>query len=169
MKKIQINGKIININTSKNEDDYISLSDMAQFKPNSVTAMIISHWLSNKNTLIYLGIWESLHNPNFKVTEFRYFEARAGVNGFTVSPSQFIKATGAISIKSSLGRYSAGVFAHKDIAFEFAAWISPEFKLYLIKEFQRLKNEEQKHLSLDQTAIIQMKILINNKDISKLE
>jgi hypothetical protein len=152
MKKIQISGKIININISKNEDDYISLTDMAQFKPNSATAMVISHWLSNKNTLIYIGIWESLHNPDFKVTEFRYFETRAGINGFTVSPSHFIKVTGAISIKSSLGRYSKGVFAHKDIAFEFAAWISPEFKLYLIKEFQRLKNEEQKNLSLDWTA-----------------
>ncbi len=103
MKNIQINGKIININISENGDDYISLSDMAQFKSGSASAMVIAHWLSNRNTLMYIGIWEKMYNPNFKVTEFRYFEMNAGINGFTTSPSQFIKATGAISIKSSLG------------------------------------------------------------------
>ena len=152
MKKLQINGKIININISENGDDYISLSDMAQFKSDNASSLIISHWLSNRNTLIYIGIWERLYNSNFNYTEFRVIEMKAGINGFVLSPSHFIKTTNAISIKSSLGRYSTGVFAHKDIAFEFAMWISPEFKLYLVKEFQRLKSEEQKHLSFDWNA-----------------
>lgn len=152
MKNIKINGKIININVSKDQDDYISLTDMAQFKSDNATSLIITHWLSNKNTIIYIGIWEKLHNPNFNYTEFRIIESKSGANSFLLTPTQFVKDTQAISIKPSRGRYSVGVFAHKDIAFEFAAWISPEFKLYLVKEFQRLKSEEQKRLSLDWSA-----------------
>jgi hypothetical protein len=152
MKNIKINDKIINIDISNNEDDYISLTDMAKLKSGSVSAFVISHWLSNKNTINYIGIWERLHNPNFNVAGFRNIEIKAGINGFTLSPSYLVKSTQAICIKSSLGRYSKGIFAHKDIAFEFAAWISPEFKLYLIKEFQRLKSEDQKRLSLDWSA-----------------
>jgi len=152
MKNIQINGKIININISNNEEDYISLTDIAQFKSGGTAALVISHWLSNKNTLMYIGLWEKSHNSDFNFTEFRKIEIRAGINGFIISPSFFVNTTDAISIKPSRGRYSTGVFAHKDIAFEFAGWISPEFKLYLIKEFQRLKSEEQKSISLDWNA-----------------
>lgn len=130
----------------RNEYDYISLTDMAKFK-GSDTGLIISHWLTTKYTIQFMGGWEQLHNPNFNVTEFRNIRNEVGTNGFVVSSSMWIKRTNAIGIHSTPGRYG-GTFAHKDIAFEFATWISPEFKLYLIKEFQRLKEEESQRLRL---------------------
>jgi len=131
----------IRINKTEKED-YISLTDIAKYKsdePNSV----IQNWLRNKNTIEFLGLWEQLNNPNFKPLEFEGFKNEAGSNAFTLSPTKWIKATNAIGIITKSGKYG-GTFAHKDIAFEFASWISPEFKLYLIKEFQRLKEEETK-------------------------
>ena len=106
---------------------------------------VIANWLRNRNTIEYLGIWESLYNPDFKPLEFEGFKKEAGLNAFTLSPSKWIESTGAIGIVSKSGRYG-GTYAHKDIAFKFASWISVEFELYVAKEFQRLKEEEQKLL-----------------------
>ena len=127
-----------------NEDDYISLTDIAKFK-STEPATVIANWLRNRNTIEYLGIWEILYNPNFKPLEFEGFKTEAGLNAFTLSPQKWIETTNAKGITSKSGRYG-GTFAHKDIAFKFAAWISIEFELYFIKEFQRLKEEEQKQL-----------------------
>ena len=131
---------------SKDSQDYISLTDMAKFK-NYDTGVVISNWLTTKYTLQFMGAWEQLHNPNFNLIEFHRIRNEAGTNGFIVSSSMWIKHTHAIGIRSSAGRYG-GTFAHKDIAFEFATWLSPEFKLFLIKEFQRLKEEESERLAL---------------------
>ena len=127
-----------------NEDDYISLTDIAKFKSDDPTA-VIANWMRNQNTIEYLGIWETLYNPDFKPLEFEGFRNEAGLNAFTMSPQKWIEATNAKGMISKSGRYG-GSFAHKDIAFKFAAWISIEFELYFIKEFQRLKEEEQKQL-----------------------
>ncbi|PIP27384.1 MAG: DNA-binding protein [Candidatus Moranbacteria bacterium CG23_combo_of_CG06-09_8_20_14_all_39_10] len=147
-KKIEIGSKVIAVNLSEKENDYISLTDIARFKNAETTGIIIANWLSTKYTIQFIGAWEYLHNPNFNVMEFHNIKNEAGSNGFILSSSQWIKKTNAIGIRSSVGRYGGGTFAHKDIAFEFATWISPEFKLYLIKEFQRLKVEENERLSL---------------------
>ena len=127
-----------------NEDYYISLTDIAKFKSDDPTA-VIANWMRNRNTIEYLGIWETLYNPDFKPLEFEGFKTQAGLNAFTLSPQKWIDATNASGMISKSGRYG-GTFAHKDIAFKFAAWISIEFELYFIKEFQRLKEEEQKQL-----------------------
>jgi len=127
-----------------NEDDYISLTDIAKYKSNEPTD-VIANWMRNRNTIEYLGIWETLYNPVFKPLEFEGFRKEAGLNAFTLSPQKWIEATNAKGMISKSGRYG-GTFAHKDIAFKFAAWISIEFELYFIKEFQRLKEEEQKQL-----------------------
>lgn len=130
----------------KNNLDFISLTDMAKFKSYD-SGVVISNWLSTKYTIQFMGAWEQVHNPAFNLMEFNKIKNEAGSNGFIVSSSFWIKQTGAIGIKSSAGRYG-GTYAHKDIAFEFATWLSPEFKLYLIKEFQRLKEDESKKLAL---------------------
>jgi hypothetical protein len=132
---------------SQKEDDYISLTDIARHKNAEHTDDLIRSWLRNRNTLEFLGIWESLNNPGFKPVEFDGFRIQAGLNSFTLTPKQWITKTEAIGIISRPGRYG-GTYAHKDIAFEFASWISVEFKLYLIKEFQRLKEDENSRLSL---------------------
>ena len=124
-----------------NEQDYISLTDIARYKSDDPTA-VIGNWMRNRNTIEYLGIWETLYNPGFKPLEFDGFRKEAGLNAFTLSPQKWINSTGAIGIVSRSGRYG-GTFAHKDIAFKFASWISVEFELYLVKEFQRLKEQEQ--------------------------
>ena len=129
---------------SVNENDYISLTDIAKYKSDDPAA-VIGNWLRNRNTIEYLGIWESLYNPNFNPLEFEGFRKEAGLNAFTLSPTKWINATNAIGIISKSGRYG-GTYAHKDIAFKFASWISVEFELYIIKEFQRLKDEEQLQL-----------------------
>ena len=124
-----------------NEQDYISLTDIACHKSDDPTA-VIGNWMRNRNTIEYLGIWETLYNPGFKPIEFEGFRKEAGLNAFTLSPQKWINTTGAIGIVSRSGLYG-GTFAHKDIAFKFASWISVEFELYLVKEFQRLKEQEQ--------------------------
>lgn len=129
------------------EGDYISLTDIARYRNPDQTDDLIRNWLRNRNTVEFLGIWESLHNPSFKPVEFDGFRRQAGLNSFTLTPKRWIEGTGAIGLVSRAGRYG-GTFAHKDIAFEFASWISVEFKLFLIKEFQRLKDDENSRLSL---------------------
>lgn len=146
MKNIITQGIQISVFKSGNEE-YISLTDMAKFKDPDATGIVIAHWLSTKYTIQFIGAWEKLHNPNFNVTEFGNIRNEAGTNGFILSSSSWIQKTKAIGIRSSAGRYG-GTYAHRDIAFEFATWLSPEFKLYLIKEFQRLKQEENRKLEL---------------------
>jgi hypothetical protein len=124
--------------------DSSCLTDIARYKSDDPTA-VIGNWLRNRNTIEYLGIWESLYNPSFKPLEFEGFKKEAGLNAFTLSPTKWISTTNAIGILSKSGRYG-GTYAHKDIAFKFASWISVEFELYIIKEFQRLKTEEQQQL-----------------------
>ncbi|MGL6160870.1 KilA-N domain-containing protein [Microbulbifer sp.] len=130
------------------QEDYLSLTDIAKYKNEQHTDDLIRNWLRNRNTLEFLGIWEQLYNPDFNPVEFDGIKMQAGLNSFTLTPKQWIGATGAIGITSRAGRYG-GTYAHKDIAFEFAAWISVEFKLYLIKEFQRLKEQERETLGWD--------------------
>jgi hypothetical protein len=131
----------------QNKADYISLTDIARYKNVEHTDDLIRNWLRNRNTIEFLGVWERLNNPGFKPVEFDGIRIQAGLNSFTLTSKQWIEKTGAVGIVSRAGRYG-GTFAHKDIAFEFAAWISVEFKLYLIKEFQRLKEDENSRLSL---------------------
>ena len=131
-----------------NENDYISITDIAKYKDSIDANDIIRNWLRNRNTIEFLGIWEQLNNSDFKPVEFEGFKKEAGLNSFTMSPTKWINSTNAIGIISKSGRYG-GTYAHKDIAFEFASWVSVEFKLYLIKEFQRLKDEELKQLGWD--------------------
>jgi hypothetical protein len=147
MTKIKVLSTDITVRT-RNDEDYISLTDIARYKNSERTDDLIRNWLRNRNTIEFLGIWEHLNNPGFKPVEFDGFRKQAGLNSFTLTPSQWIEQTGAIGIISKQGRYG-GTFAHKDIAFEFATWISVEFKLYLIKEFQRLKEDERKQLGWD--------------------
>ncbi len=127
--------------------DYISLTDMARHKDPERTDYLISNWLRNRNTIDFLGVWESLYNPGFNPIEFDGIRKQAGLNSFILTTRQWVDKTGAIGLTSKPGRYG-GTFAHKDIAFEFASWISVEFKLFLIKEFQRLKDDENSRLSL---------------------
>lgn len=127
------------------DEDYICITDIAKYKDNILANDIIKNWLRNRNTIEFLGIWEQLNNPDFKPVEFDGFRREAGLNSFVLTPKKWIDTTQAIGIISKSGRYG-GTFAHKDIAFEFASWVSVEFKLYFIKEFQRLKDEEQKQL-----------------------
>ncbi len=126
---------------SVNEKDYISLTDIAKYKSDDPTA-VIGNWMRNRNKIEYLGIWETLYNPHFNPLEFEGFRKEAGLNAFTLSPQKWINATNAIGIVAKAGRYG-GTYAHKDIAFKFASWISVEFELYMVKEFQRLKEQEQ--------------------------
>ncbi|MBF0480553.1 MAG: KilA-N domain-containing protein [Desulfovibrionaceae bacterium] len=130
------------------DEDFISLTDIARHKQAEHTDDLIRNWLRNRNTLEFLGVWEHLYNPDFNPVEFDGFKKQAGLNSFTLTPKQWIERTGAIGIISKAGRYG-GTYAHKDIAFEFAAWVSVEFKLYLIKEFQRLKEVELQQLGWD--------------------
>jgi len=147
MAKINVKGRDIVIFSQK-EEDYICITDIARYKNSDRTDDLIRNWLRNRNTIEYLGVWEQLNNPDFKPVEFDGFKKQAGLNSFTLTPRQWIEKTNAIGIISKSGRYG-GTYAHKDIAFEFASWISVEFKLYLIKEFQRLKEEERKQLGWD--------------------
>lgn len=141
---ISVQGTEVTIAT-RHEQDYISLTDMVR---NFGDESILYNWLRNRNTIEFLGIWEQIYNPDFKPLEFDRFRSQAGLNSFSLSPKKWIEATGAIGIYSKAGRYG-GTYAHRDIAFEFGSWLSPEFKLYLIKEFQRLKDEESRATSLE--------------------
>ena len=134
---------------TQNQDDFISLTDMAKFKNAETTGLVISHWLSTRYTVEFMGLLEQLNNPIFNVTEFSNIKNESGSNGFVLSAKQWIEKTKAIGIISKTGRYGGGTFAHKDIAFEFGSWISPQFKYYLIKEYQRLKADETDRLKLE--------------------
>jgi hypothetical protein len=134
--------------SSQNGIEYICITDIARFKSGDRTDIVIGNWLRNRNTIEFLGIWEQLNNPDFKPIEFDGFKKQAGLNSFTLTPKQWIESTGAVGLISKAGRYG-GTYAQKDIAFEFASWISVEFKLYLIKEFQRLKEQEFAQLGWD--------------------
>ena len=132
---------------SHQQDDYISLTDMAKYKNADATGLVISHWLSTRYTVEFMGVWERINNPDFNVTDFSNIKNESGSNGFVLTSKQWVAKTNAIGIVAKPGRYG-GTYAHKDIAFEFATWLSPEFKFYLITEFQRLKEDEQQRLSL---------------------
>ena len=141
--KTEINVKNIPISVMRIENtEYISLTDLAKYQNSSDPSFTVKNWLRRVSTIDYVGLWEQLHNPDFNLVEFDQIKTEYGRNSFAMSPSQWIKRTNAIGIKSKGGRYSTGTFAHPDIAFEFASWLSPEFKLYLITEFERLKINE---------------------------
>ena len=142
--KIKVENKIISI-VKQNEQDYVCLTDMVRDENGNDH---IRNWMRNRNTVEFIGLWETLHNPNFKGVEFDTFRNQAGLNNFNLTPKKWIEATNAIGIISKSGRYG-GTYAHKDLAFEFGAWISPMFKLLLIKEFQRLKEIETNKFNLE--------------------
>lgn len=132
--------------------DYISITDLARYKDKDRTDYIIQNWMRTTNSLLFLGTWEYLNNENFNSIEFDGFKNESGTNAFVMTPKKWIKATNAIGIISKQGRYNGGTFAHPDIAFEFASWLSPEFKLYLIKEFERLKYNEAYQQKIEWSA-----------------
>lgn len=142
---LDVQGSAITVR-QRDGEDYISLTDIARYKNPDRTDDLVRNWLRNRNTLEFLGLWEQLNNDGFNPVEFDGIKTQAGLNSFTLTAKQWIDRTGAIGITSSAGRYG-GTYAHKDIAFEFAAWVSVEFKLFLIKEFQRLKQDENQRLS----------------------
>ena len=146
-KIINVKGSKITL-LSKGSNDYISLTDIAKFRNKAEPFAVINNWMRSRSTIEFIGLWEKLCNPDFKPLEFERFKNEAGSNYFVLSPQRWIEATSAIGIISKSGRYG-GTFAHKDIAFEFASWISSEFKLYLIVEFQRLKEDENDRLKLE--------------------
>ena len=139
--EMDVKGSKINV-VRVNGYEYISLTDLAKTQNDEAPADVVKNWLRNKETISFLGVWEELNNENFKVVEFDQFKNEAGRHAFTMSPQKWIRETNAIGIISKSGKYGGGTFARSDIAFEFASWISPEFKLYLIKEFERLKRNE---------------------------
>ena len=149
-RSIDVKGLTIRAKLSSKGDDYISLTDIAKYKSER-PAVTVEHWLRQYNTIEYLGVWEQIHNENFKVSDFEDFKKHSGSNAFTLSPQKWISSTNAIGIVTKSGRYG-GTYAHSDIAFKFAAWLSPEFELYIIKDYQRLKQAESDHLSLDWSA-----------------
>jgi hypothetical protein len=145
--KIEVQGKEIAI-ISRERQDYISLTDIAKYRNSETPADIVKNWMRSRSTIEFLGLWEKLNNPEFKLAEFDQFRNEAGANFFVLSPQKWIETTQAIGMISKSGKFG-GTYAHKDIAFEFASWISSEFKLYLITEFQRLKDQEHKQLGWD--------------------
>lgn len=149
MKKEQISAKgfSIQVYTEDFKNDYISLTDIAKYKNKEEPNVVVANWMRNYNTIEYLGIWEQLNNPEFNPLEFEGYLKEAGSNAFTLSPQKWQKTTNAIGLFVKLGR-GGGTFAHKDIAFKFASWISAEFELYIIKDYQRLKEDENSKLSL---------------------
>lgn len=148
MDKLVVKGAEISVQWNSERDDFISLTDIAKLKDRGNPRYIIQNWLRNRNTIEFLGVWESLYNPSFNRVEFDAFRSQAGLNSFVMTPQKWVESTRAIGIISKAGRYG-GTYAHKEIAFEFASWISVEFKLYLVKEFERLKAEEMKQLGWD--------------------
>ena len=144
---INVQGLAVTI-ISQSQDDYISITDIARQRDAERSDYILQNWMRNRSTIEFIGLWEQLRNPNFNSIEFDGIKSLAGSNSFSLTPKRWIEATNAIGIVSKTGRYG-GTYAHKDIAFEFASWISPEFKMYLIVEFQRLKEDENRRISLD--------------------
>ena len=155
---IEAKGFAIQIYTEDFKNDYISLTDIARYKNVHEPKDVVKNWLRVRDTIEFLGLWETIHNPNFKGVEFDSFRKEAGTNAFTLSPQRWIKNTNASGIVSKSGR-GGGTFAHPDIAMEFASWISAEFKLYLIQDYKRLKSDENSKLSLDWNL---------NREISKI-
>ena len=155
---IEAKGFAIQIYTEDFKNDYISLTDIARYKNVHEPKDVVKNWLRVRDTIEFLGLWETIHNPNFKGVEFDSFRKEAGTNAFTLSPQRWIEKTNAIGIVSKSGRYG-GTFAHSDIAMEFASWISPEFKLYIIQDYKRLKSDENSKLSLGWNL---------NREISKI-
>lgn len=149
IKKDNISAKGISIQvyTEDFKNDYISLTDIARYKNKSEPKDVVKNWMRVRDTIEFLGLWETIHNPNFKGVEFDSFKKEAGLNAFTLSPQRWISSTNAIGIISKSGR-GGGTFAHTDIAMEFASWLSPEFKLYIIQDYKRLKEDENSKLSL---------------------
>ena len=156
--KIEAKGFAIQIYTEDFRNDYISLTDIARYKNMHEPKDVVKNWLRVRDTIEFLGLWETIHNPNFKGVEFDSFRKDAGTNAFTLSPQRWIENTNAIGIISKSGR-GGGTFAHPDIAMEFASWISAEFKLYLIQDYKRLKSDENSKLSLEWNL---------NREISKI-
>lgn len=146
--KIMKNKKIIVLDQEIhiNKDDYFSLTDIAKYKNPEDPRFVIQNWMRRIDTIQYIGLWEQLNNPNFNRVEFDTFRSEAGHNYFTMTPKKWIDGVNAIGIISKAGKYNGGTYAHKDIALQFASWISPEINLYIIKEFQRLKADEQKQI-----------------------
>lgn len=155
---IEAKGFAIQIYTEDFQNDYISLTDIAKYKNKEEPNVVVSNWMRNYNTIEYLGIWEQLNNPDFNPLEFEGYLKEAGSNAFTLSPQKWQKTTNAVGLFVKLGRYG-GTYAHKDIAFKFASWISAEFELYIIKDYQRLKSDENSKLSLGWNL---------NREISKI-
>lgn len=148
--RIEVGGVGVSVITQPQGADYVSLTDIAKYKNKTTPADVVKNWLRRKDTIEFLGLWEQLNNyANFNMVEFDQFKNSAGSNAFTLSPKQWIEATNAVGLRSSSGRYGGGTLAHYDIAMEFASWVSPEFKLYLIKEFQRLKQSESYQYSIE--------------------
>ena len=145
---INVQGTEITLFTIR-QNDYISLTDMAKYKNAEIPGTVVSHWMSTNFSINYMGLWEKMNNPDFNLTGFREVKLLSTEPGFALSPKQWIEKTKATGIVSKAGRYNGGTFAHRNIAFEFASWISPEFKYYLISEFDRLKNEEVQQQSLE--------------------
>jgi hypothetical protein len=145
MEQIKVKGSLINI-TGIGDDDYVSITDIARFKTDGSTRDVIVAWLRKVDTIEFLTLWEKINNPDFKPVDFDLFKSKPGSNAFTISPQKWIELSNAIGIKVKSGRYGGGTLAHRDIALEFAGWISPEIKLYIIKEFQRLKIQEAEQL-----------------------
>ena len=154
---IQVGGISIAVYTSDFENDFLSLTDIAKYKSDDANATICN-WMRNRETIEFLGLWESLHNQDFKPLEFEGFRGEAGLHAFTMSPSKWIEGVNAIGIVSKAGRYG-GTYAHSDIALEFASWISASFKLLIVKDYQRLKKDENSRLSLNWNL---------NREIAKL-
>jgi len=146
--KIQAKGMEITVLSVGSPDDFISLTDIARYKNPEEPNAVVANWLRTRNTIEYLGIWEQLYNPDFNPLDFEGFKNEAGANAFTLSPTKWIASTNAIGLTVKSGR-GGGTYAHKDIAFKFASWISAEFELYIIKDYQRLKTDENSRLSLD--------------------
>ncbi len=146
--KICANGVEIAVISSGGDDDFICLTDIARYRNPDEPKDVVKNWMRSRSTIEFLGLWETLNNPNFKGVEFDSFKHAAGSNAFTLSPQKWIASTNAIGLQSRSGN-RGGTYAHKDIAFEFASWVSPEFKLYIIKDYQRLKEDENSRLSLD--------------------
>ena len=147
---IEAKGLQITLYTTAKQIDYISLTDIAKYKSNT-PADVVKNWIRSRETIEFLGLWEQLNNPNFKVVEFDHFKMAAGRNAFVLSPQKWIETTNAIGLQSKSGKYG-GTLAHVDIAMEFASWISPEFKLYIIKDYQRVKADEGHRLALEWNA-----------------
>jgi len=145
---IEVQGTEIAVQPNANGNDYICITDIARHKNPLEPKDVVKNWMRNRSTLEFLGLWEKLHNPNFKGVDFAPLVLEAGSNAFTMSPTKWIETINAIGIATKIGS-GGGTYAHQDIAFEFASWISAEFKLYLLLEFQRLKQNEQKQQSLE--------------------